>query len=135
MNVKHAAAATGLPPKTLRYYEEIGLVCPKRAENGYRVYRSNDLQKLAFVGRARGLGFSLDDCRMLLSLYEDQARSSAEVKALAKAHVDEIDRKLDELRSIRGELSRLISACHGDDRPDCPIVEGLAGDATLSDTA
>ncbi|MBR9826571.1 Cu(I)-responsive transcriptional regulator [Maricaulis sp. D1M11] len=127
MNVKQAAEATGIPSKTLRYYEEVGLVRPARAENGYRVYAETDLRKLVFVGRARGLGFSLEDCRRLLSLYEDQSRASADVKVLARSHVDEIDRKLKELRAIKAELNRLISACHGDDRPDCPIVEGLAG--------
>ena len=135
MNVKEASAVTGLPAKTLRYYEDVGLVRPMRAENGYRVYQPADLQKLAFVGRARGLGFALDDCRKLLSLYEDQSRSSADVKALARRHVDLIDVKLRELRSIRSELNRLISACHGDDRPDCPIVEGLAAADAVEEKA
>jgi MerR family copper efflux transcriptional regulator len=127
MNVKDAAEVTGLPAKTIRYYEEVGLVTPARSGNGYRVYQPKDIQKLAFVGRARGLGFALDDCRKLLSLYEDQSRSSADVKALAKTHVAEINLKLKELRAIKAELNRLVGACHGDDRPDCPIVEGLAG--------
>jgi Cu(I)-responsive transcriptional regulator len=128
MNVKDAAKATGLASKTLRYYEEVGLVAPARAQNGYRVYRQSDLHKLAFVGRARSLGFSLDDCRALLSLYEDRSRASADVKALALGHVAEIDRKLKEMTAIKAELQRLVRACHGDERPDCPIVEGLAGD-------
>lgn len=127
MNVKDAARATGLPSKTLRYYEDVGLVAPARAANGYRVYQDSDLHKLAFVGRARSLGFSLDDCRALLSLYEDRSRASADVKALAQDHVARIDRKLAEMTAIKSELQRLVSACHGDDRPDCPIVEGLAG--------
>lgn len=135
MNVKEAAQATGLPAKTLRYYEDVGLVTPMRAENGYRVYQDKDLQKLAFVGRARGLGFSLEDCRKLLSLYEDQSRTSADVKALAKSHVAEIDLKLKALRAIKQELNRLVQACHGDDRPDCPIVEGLAGEKSVSERA
>lgn len=128
MNVKDAARATGLASKTLRYYEDVGLVAPARAANGYRVYQDSDLHKLAFVGRARSLGFSLDDCRALLSLYEDRSRASADVKALALGHVAEIDRKLAEMTAIKSELQRLVSACHGDDRPDCPIVEGLAGE-------
>lgn len=127
MNVKDASEVTGLPAKTIRYYEEVGLVTPARSGNGYRVYQPSDIQKLAFIGRARGLGFALDDCRRLLSLYEDQSRSSADVKALAKSHVAEINSKLKELRAIKAELNRLIGACHGDDRPDCPIVEDLAG--------
>lgn len=128
MNVRDAARATGLPSKTLRYYEDVGLVAPARAANGYRVYQESDLHKLAFVGRARSLGFSLDDCRALLSLYEDRSRASADVKALAQEHVARIDRKLAEMAAIKSELQRLVSACHGDDRPDCPIVEGLAGE-------
>lgn len=135
MNVKEAAQATSLPAKTIRYYEEVGLVTPLRAGNGYRVYQANDLQKLAFIGRARGLGFSLEDCRKLLSLYEDQSRTSADVKALAKSHVAEIDLKLKELRAIKRELNRLVDACHGDGRPDCPIVEGLAGEGKLTEGA
>ncbi|BDW98285.1 MULTISPECIES: Cu(I)-responsive transcriptional regulator [Maricaulis] len=128
MNVKDVSRATGLPSKTLRYYEEVGLVAPARADNGYRVYSETDVHKLAFVGRARSLGFSLDDCRALLSLYEDRSRASADVKALAMDHVAQVDRKLAEMTMIKSELQRLVLACHGDDRPDCPIMNGLAGD-------
>ncbi|MDF1769118.1 Cu(I)-responsive transcriptional regulator [Maricaulis sp.] len=128
MNVKDVSLATGLPSKTLRYYEEVGLVAPARADNGYRVYSETDVHKLAFVGRARSLGFSLDDCRALLSLYEDRSRASADVKALAMDHVAQVDRKLAEMTMIKSELQRLVLACHGDDRPDCPIMNGLAGD-------
>lgn len=128
MNVKDVSRATGLPSKTLRYYEEVGLVAPARADNGYRVYSETDVHKLAFVGRARSLGFSLDDCRALLSLYEDRSRASADVKALAMDHVAQVDRKLAEMTMIKSALQRLVLACHGDDRPDCPIMNGLAGD-------
>jgi MerR family transcriptional regulator, copper efflux regulator len=128
VNVKDVSRATGLPSKTLRYYEEVGLVAPARADNGYRVYSETDVHKLAFVGRARSLGFSLDDCRALLSLYEDRSRASADVKALAMDHVAQVDRKLAEMTMIKSELQRLVLACHGDDRPDCPIMNGLAGD-------
>jgi MerR family transcriptional regulator, copper efflux regulator len=128
VNVKDVSLATGLPSKTLRYYEEVGLVAPARADNGYRVYSETDVHKLAFVGRARSLGFSLDDCRALLSLYEDRSRASADVKALAMDHVAQVDRKLAEMTMIKSELQRLVLACHGDDRPDCPIMNGLAGD-------
>jgi MerR family copper efflux transcriptional regulator len=128
VNVKDVSRATGLPSKTLRYYEEVGLVAPARADNGYRVYSETDVHKLAFVGRARSLGFSLDDCRALLSLYEDRSRASADVKALAIDHVAQVDRKLAEMTMIKSELQRLVLACHGDDRPDCPIMNGLAGD-------
>lgn len=126
MNVKQASGQTGLPAKTLRYYEEIGLIRPARARNGYRDYDETDVSKLAFVARARSLGFSLDDCRQLVSLYEDRQRASADVRRLATAHLDVVGRKLEEITAIRDELTRLVDACHGDDRPDCPIVETLA---------
>ena len=126
MNVNQAAKLTGLPSKTLRYYEEVGLVSPARAANGYRVFEERDIQKLAFIANARSLGFSLEECRRLLSLYEDPSRSSAQVKSIARAQLKILDVKLRELLAMRRELRRLISGCNGDDRPDCPIVEGLA---------
>ncbi|MHA6287688.1 Cu(I)-responsive transcriptional regulator [Maricaulis sp. CAU 1757] len=127
MNVKQAAARTGLPAKTLRYYEDIGLVRPGRADNGYRDYDASHIDRLTFIARARSLGFSLNDCRQLLSLYDDRERTSAEVRRLASNHLDEIDRKLAELYSVRETLSRLVEACHGDQHPDCPIVDDLSG--------
>ena len=93
MNIGDVAARCGLPAKTIRYYEDIGLVTPQRAANGYRSFRDSDLHKLAFLGRARSLGFTLDDCRSLLALYEDRGRASAEVKAIARDHLARIDRK------------------------------------------
>ena len=126
MNVKDVAELTRLPAKTIRYYEEIGLVSPARSENGYRVYAARDMHRLGFLARARSLGFSLEDCRTLLSLYDDQDRSSAEVRTLAKDHILEIDHKLSELRAMRRTLTRLVDACHGDSRPDCPIIDTLA---------
>ncbi len=126
MNIGQAAAEAGLPVKTVRYYEEIGLVSPKRRDNGYRHYSAPDLHKLAFLQRARGLGFSIDDCRTLLSLYEDKKRASADVKNLANGHIAEIDQKIAELQTLRNTLSHLISSCHGDDRADCPILDDLA---------
>lgn len=126
LNIGEAARMTGLPAKTIRYYEEIGLVRPLRGANGYRAFRQSDVHKLIFLARARGLGFSIEDCRTLLSLYEDKSRSAAEVKALAKAHLDEIAAKIAELEKMRSTLSHLVNACHGDERPDCPIIEGLA---------
>ncbi|WP_306118370.1 MULTISPECIES: Cu(I)-responsive transcriptional regulator [unclassified Roseitalea] len=127
MNIKKAAQATDLPPKTIRYYEEIGLVAPARSANGYRDYCEADLHRLRFIQRARSLGFSIQQCRSLLSLYDDEHRASADVKALALEKVGEIDRKIEELRSLRATLSTLVAHCHGDDRPDCPIIEDLAG--------
>ena len=126
MNVNQAAKLTGLPSKTLRYYEEGGLVSPARAANGYRVYDARDVQKLAFIANGRSLGFSLEECRRLLSLYEDPTRSSGQVKSTAQAQLNILDVKHKELLAMRRELRRLISSCNGDDRPDCPIVEGLA---------
>jgi len=126
MNIGEAAERTGLPPKTIRYYEEIGLVRPERRRNGYRDYDTDAVHRLRFVQRARGLGFSIDDCRALLSLYDDRHRASAEVKALAEQRVGEIETKIAELRSMAATLQRLVQACHGDQRPDCPILEDLA---------
>lgn len=127
MNVGNAAGRSGLPAKTIRYYEEIGLVRPARAENGYRDYSGDDIHRLAFLRRARGLGFSIEDCRQLMALYEDRARASQDVRAIAVAHVATIEEKIRELKSMRATLTKLIHACHGDDRPDCPILEDIAG--------
>lgn len=125
MNIRQAATQSGLPTKTVRYYDEINLVSPGRAENGYRDYSEIEVHKLRFLGRARGLGFSLDDCRQLLSLYEDTNRASASVKKLTQAKIREIDYKLKELQSMRNTLRKLADSCHGDDRPDCPILDEL----------
>ena len=127
MNIGTAAEASGLPAKTIRYYEEIGLVAPARRDNGYRDYDEADVHRLRFLHRARGLGFSIDDCRHLLSLYDDKHRASADVKALARQRIGDIDAKIAELQSLRGTLSALVHACHGDERPDCPILNELAG--------
>lgn len=127
MNIKDAAARSGLPAKTIRYYESIGLLAPDRAENGYRQYGETDLHKLGFLARARALGFSIEDCRHLLSLDGDASRSSADVKALAQQHIRQIGEKISELKAMRASLQKLASACHGDDRPDCPIIDELSG--------
>lgn len=128
MQIREVAESAGLPAKTIRYYEDIGLIRPQRRENGYRDYSNEDIHRLRFLQRARGLGFSIDDCRALLSLYDEKGRESADVRAIAEAHLDEIDRKIRELQSLRGTLAHLVSACHGDSRPDCPILDDLAGD-------
>ena len=127
MNIGRAAEKSGLPPKTIRYYEEIALIRPARAENGYRDYSEDDVHRLRFLQRSRSLGFSVEECRTLLSLYQDDARASADVKAVALDKITEIDRKLAELKSLRGTLARLAEHCHGDQRPDCPIINDLAG--------
>jgi len=126
MNISEVSKRAGLPAKTIRYYEEIGLVSPARSGNGYRSFRDSDLHKLAFLGRARALGFSIEDCRNLMTLYEDRGRASSDVKAIASEHLVAIDAKLAELRQMRNTLADLVSSCAGDDRPDCPILADLA---------
>lgn len=128
MNIGDAAKESGLPTKTIRYYEEIGLITPDRKPNGYRDYGETDLHKLRFLQRARHLGFAVEDCRTLLSLYEDKHRASADVKAVAKKHLQEIETRIAELNSLREVLTHLVSCCQGNDRPECPILNGLAGD-------
>jgi Cu(I)-responsive transcriptional regulator len=128
MNIGEAADTTGLPAKTIRYYEDIGLIKPARAANGYRDYDDKDVHRLAFIQRSRSLGFTIDECRSLLSLYEDKERASSDVKLMAMGKIREIDRKLRELQSLRGTLKMLADHCHGDDRPDCPIINEIAGD-------
>lgn len=125
MNISDVALKSGLPAKTIRYYEDIGLITPRRAENGYRQFVESDLHKLAFLGRARALGFTIEDCRTLLALYEDETRESAQVKQLASAHLKAIDEKLSQLHSMRDTLAQLIDSCAGDHRPDCPILKDL----------
>ena len=129
MNIGEAAAQSGVPAKTIRYYEDIGLVqAAARRGNNYRDYGEADIAVLRFLKRARGLGFSVEDCRGLLSLYRDRQCASADVKALARTRVAEIDRKIAELESMRATLADLMARCHGDDRPDCPILDDLSGD-------
>ena len=126
MNVGAAARASGLPVKTVHYYESIGLVSPSRRDNGYRNYDEALVRKLAFLQRARSLGFSIEECRGLLSLYEDRDRASKDVKDIAMAKLRDIERKIAELHSLHDALSHMVQACHGDDRPDCPILDDLA---------
>ena len=127
MNVGEASKVTGLPVKTIRYYDNIGLIRPDRNDNGYREFNDACVQKLHFVKRARGLGFSVDDCRTLLSLYEDEERSSADVKTIAREHLAQVDRKITEMEQFRSVLRYLVEACRGDERPDCPILDELSG--------
>ncbi|MCH2167865.1 MAG: Cu(I)-responsive transcriptional regulator [Oceanicola sp.] len=127
MNISDVSRVSGLPAKTIRYYEDIGLVCPARGDNGYRDFSAQDAHKLSFLGRARSLGFSIEECRTLLSLYEDRDRASADVKAVAAEHLERIADKIEELQALKSTLETLVTRCHGDNRPDCPILEGLAG--------
>lgn len=126
MNVKEAARRSDLPAKRLRYYDEIGLVVPTRLANGYRQYAEADVQRLRFLARARSLGFPVDDCRVLLSLYADQDRESGDVKAVVQHQLDAVSRKLRELESMRDVLRRLADECAGDRRPQCPILADFA---------
>jgi len=129
LNIGDVAKQTGLRAKTIRYYEDIGLVKPLRDTNDYRVFRDSDLHKLTFLARARALGFTIDDCRALLALYEDESRASADVKAIARKHLDEIEAKIKDLQAMYATLTHLAEECAGDGRPDCPILEGLSGEA------
>lgn len=126
MNIGQVAQRSGLPPKTVRYYEDIGLIRPQRRANGYREFSDADLHRLAFVARARSLGFGIDDCRALLDLYNDRSRASADVKSLAREHLAQIEAKITELQAMRDTLADLVQHCAGDHRPDCPILQDLA---------
>lgn len=123
MNVAEAAKFAGLTPKAVRFYESEGLVQPPRAANGYRVYDDGDINRLRFLSRARSLGFSLDECRKLLDLYDDKERSSDEVKSLTETRMEEIDRRIHELREIRKALAQLATSIDSDSRPDCPVLD------------
>jgi len=125
MNIGDVATRAGLPAKTIRYYEDIGLIKPPRDANGYRSFRDTDIHKLAFLGRARALGFTIEDCRSLLALWEDQDRASADVRAIATDHLARIETKIADLQAMRDTLSTLVQACAGDNRPDCPILRTL----------
>ena len=127
MNIGEVSTHTGLPIKTIRYYEDIDLIKPLRDDNGYRRFRDQDIHKLKFLGRARALGFTIEDCRTLLALYEDETRASSDVKRVARDHLVQIDAKIADLRGMRDTLSHLVEACAGDDRPDCPILKDLGG--------
>src|SRR5262245_35107242 len=127
MNIGDASERSGLPAKTIRYYEDIRLLKPARCDNGYRDYSKEDIHRLRFLQRSRSLGFSVEECRQLLSLYGDKARESGDVKAIAETKLVEIDRKIAELQGLRKTLQHLVHHCHGDTRPDCPIIDELSG--------
>ena len=131
MNIGEAAEATGVTAKMIRHYEQIGLIrAAGRTGSGYRVYGPKDLSTLSFIRRSRDLGFSIAQIRDLLALWQDRARASADVKRIAGEHIDEMREKMRLLQEMVHTLEHLSSHCHGDDRPDCPILEQLAsGDA------
>ncbi|UTA53345.1 Cu(I)-responsive transcriptional regulator [Lysobacter soli] len=136
-NIGEAARHSGVSAKMIRHYESIGLIPPpNRTFAGYRLYNDADLHRLGFIRRARGLGFSIKQIEALLGLWDDRSRASAEVKRLAESHVDELATKIAEMQAMQRTLQDLARRCHGDDRPDCPILEDLAkttdaGDAHL----
>lgn len=128
MNIGQASDASGVSAKMIRYYEEIGLVRPPfRTESNYRVYGSDEVHILRFIRRARTLGFSIDETRALLALWQDKSRASAEVRDIASDHIATLETKIAELQSMVGTLRHLVHCCHGDNRPDCPILDDLAG--------
>ena len=130
MNIGQAAAASGVSAKMIRHYESIGLLPEaERTEAGYRQYGERELHTLRFVRRSRDLGFSLDEIKQLLELWQNRSRSSREVKALAQAHVKALDEKIAEMQAMKATLQNLVQHCHGDDRPDCPILESLEAGA------
>jgi len=127
MNIGALYKETGIAAKTIRYYESVGLIAPPpRSRGNYRVYDERDLATLRFVQRARNLGFSVKEVGDLVALWQDRQRASADVRSLARAHLGEIERKLKELEAMRATLDHLIKRCHGNKRPDCPIIDELA---------
>jgi len=127
MTIGAVAQQSGVPTKTIRYYEQIALIAPaERAPNGYRVYQLHTVELLRFIKRAREMGFSIEEVTELLALWRDSGRTAREVHAIASAHLQRIDRKIAELQSLRATVADLLDHCHGDDRPDCPILEDLA---------
>lgn len=127
MKIGDVAAHVGMAPRTIRFYETCSLIEPTRSENGYREFSETDILKLQFLARARRLGFSLAQCRELLALWANPERTSADVKALAERRLQEIEDKLKELDVLKETIRHLVAHCHGDDNPDCPIIDELAG--------
>ena len=127
MNIGEAAAASGVTPKMIRHYEDIGLIREAaRTESGYRTYGPKDIATLSFIRRSRDLGFPIAQIRTLLALWQDRERASADVKQVAGEHIDELRAKMRQLQEMVATLEHLSANCHGDDRPDCPILEQLA---------
>ena len=128
MNIGQASKASGVSQRMIRHYEKIGLIpAPSRRESGYRDYSGGDVDRLRFIANARDLGFPIEEIATLLSLWSDTRRSSAEVKALAVARAEELQRKALALEAMRRSLLDLAERCHGDDRPSCPIIDALSG--------
>lgn len=131
MNIGQAAKVSGVSAKMIRYYESIALIpAGRRSDAGYRIYGDNDVHTLRFIKRARTLGFSLEQIRELVSLWQDPQRASADVKRIAEGHVQDLEQRIREMTEMRDTLARLAHSCCGDHRPECPILEGLADAAT-----
>ena len=127
MKIGAAAAASGVNAKMIRHYEAIGLLRPaERRENAYRDYGERDIHELRFIRRARRLGFSIAEIEALLALWRDRARPSREVKRIAEAHIGDLEARVADMQAMANTLGNLVAACHGDDRPDCPILDDLA---------
>jgi MerR family copper efflux transcriptional regulator len=127
MNIGQAAEASGVTAKMIRYYESIGLITEaNRTDAGYRQYTENEVQTLHFIKRSRDLGFSVERIRTLLGLWEDRTRKSSDVKKLARQYIAELEQDIEKLQSIRDQLQHMADCCHGDHRPDCPILDDLA---------
>jgi Cu(I)-responsive transcriptional regulator len=127
-NIGEAAAGSGVTAKMIRYYESLGLLpAAKRTSAGYRLYDASDVHRLRFIRRARDLGFSIEEIRRLLALWHDRRRASADVRRVAERHMADLDRRIEELQGMRRTLETLVHHCHGDERPDCPILDDLEG--------
>lgn len=134
MNIGEASRESGVSAKMIRYYEQIGLIAPAhRTGASYRTYGEADIHTLRFIRRARDLGFSVEQMRSLLALWQDRSRASADVKAIALDHIAELERKQAAIAAMTATLKHLASHCHGDNRPDCPILEGFAGTLNARD--
>ncbi len=134
MNIGEAAKASGVSAKMIRHYESVGLFpAAARSDSGYRLYTDKEVRTLRFIRRSRDLGFSIDEIRDLLGLWHNRRRPSRQVKALAQAHIEELDAKLAELQAMKATLEHLVHCCRGDDRPDCPIIETLESGESLAD--
>ncbi|WP_105405368.1 Cu(I)-responsive transcriptional regulator [Neorhizobium sp. T7_12] len=133
MNIGEASSASGVSAKMIRYYEEIGLIRPMgRTGNNYRVYGDEEVHILRFIKRARNLGFSLEETETLLKLWQDKSRESAAVKDVATAHIGDLERRIAEMQGMLKTLKHLAHCCGGDNRPNCPILDDLAGDGTVA---
>lgn len=127
MNIGETAKGSGVSAKMIRHYEAIGLIgAAQRTGAGYRIYNERDVQVLQFIHRGRALGFSLEQIRTLLALWQDKQRASKDVRAMARQHIDELDRKIADMQAMRRTLETLATRCHGDERADCPILDDLS---------